>query len=147
MMFPPTHPHTDICIHTPTQLAAEIAPETLPSPLTPPRDSTEKKGGKRSNTRSSKARSRPRSVGGSSRAYGGKESGEGAEGGMGLEGLVERDCSALGQQSFERFCSGVGSAMLRWRQPHLLLLYLEIHRRDPAGVHAFTTSFVLLNSL
>jgi hypothetical protein len=26
-------------------------------------------------------------------------------------------------------------------------LYLEIHRHDPAGVHAFTTSFVLLNSL
>jgi hypothetical protein len=67
---------------------------------------------------------------------------------MGFEGLVERDFRALGQRlSFEMFCSGVGSAMLRWRQPHLLLLYLEIHRRDTAGVHAFTAPFVLLNSL
>ena len=58
-----------------------------------------------------------------------------------MEGLVERDFSALGQRSFEGFCSGVGSAMLRWRQPHLLLLYLDIHRRDPAGVHAFAAFY------
>ena len=34
--------------------------------------------------------------------------------------------------TLEAFQQVVSTALMRWRQPHLLLLYLEIHRHDPA---------------